>query len=190
MSGRPPQRGYSIDRALNIADRALCWILIAGMATMLVASVIQVASRYVFGATVVGPEEIARYMMTGGTFLAIPVLARRRNHIAVDAVAHFLPVGLARIWLHRAILMVETFFLGLLSYYAFGVVVTVHESGQFSAGLQLPASWPLSMVFIGSALGTLVTLGLLVHSILEPDELGGILQYHESDLALDDGTSR
>jgi TRAP-type C4-dicarboxylate transport system permease small subunit len=166
-----------LDTVLGALDRVFCWVLTAAMATMLVASVVQVAARYAFHATVIGPDEIARYMMVGGTFLAIPVLAKRRNHIAVDAVVHFLPIGVARVWLHRLLTLVETVFLLGFAVFSWEVLRGVHESGQFSAGLQIPASWPFSTVFVGSLLGALVTAILFLQSWLSPDPSGGVDSY-------------
>ena len=160
-------------------DRVLCWLLVLAMATMLIASVVQVAARYVAHATVIGPDEIARYMMVGGTFLAIPVLAKRRNHIAVDAVAHFLPMGQPRIWLTRLITLIELAFLAAFAVFSWQVLRGVHESGQFSAGLQIPTSWPMSTVFIGSSVGALVMAVMFVQSWLVPDPSGGVDSYIE-----------
>jgi TRAP-type C4-dicarboxylate transport system permease small subunit len=168
-----------LESLLGVLDRALCWVLTVAMATMLVASVVQVAARYAFQATVIGPDEIARYMMVGGTFLAIPVLAKRRNHIAVDAVMHFLPVGVGRMWLHRLLTLVETAFLLAFAVLSWEVLAGVHESGQFSAGLQIPASWPFSTVFFGSLVGSLVAAMLFLQSWLSPDSTGGVDSYVE-----------
>lgn len=162
-------------------DRVLCWLLAAAMATMLIASVIQVGARYALEVTVIGPDEIARYMMVGSTFIAIPVLARRRNHIAVDAITHFLPVGIGRVWLQRFLLVVEAVFLVVFAYFAWDVLVGIYESGQFSAGLRIPAYYPVSTVVVGAALGGLVTAMLFIQTWLSPDPTGGVDSYVEAE---------
>lgn len=179
MTDRRSTAMLGLDRALDILDRVLSWVLAIAMATMLLASVVQVAARYFFQATVIGPDEIARYMMVGGTFLAIPLLAKRRNHIAVDAITHFLPVGLGRVWLQRFLFAVECMFLFVFAYFAWDVLRGVHESGQFSAGLQIPASWPFSTVVIGALLGGVVMVLLFIQSCLSPDPSGGVDSYVE-----------
>lgn len=179
MSDRREAASRRLDVALGIMDRVFSWLLILAMATMLISSVIQVGARYALEVTVIGPDEIARYMMVGSTFLAIPVLARRRNHIAVDAITHFLPVGVGRVWLQRFLLVVEAAFLVAFAYFAYDVLIGVYESGQFSAGLQIPAFYPFSTVVIGAALGGLVTVLLLVQTWLSPDPTGGIDSYVE-----------
>lgn len=174
MTHWPRDAKRGLDRALNVMDRVLCWVLTAAMAVMLIASVIQVGARYVLEITVIGPDEIARYMMVGSTFIAIPVLAKRRNHIAVDAIAHFLPAGIARIWLQRFLTLVEGAFLFAFAFFAWEVLVGVYESGQFSAGLRIPAFYPVSTVSIGAALGGLVMVMLFIQTWLSPDPSGGI----------------
>lgn len=166
------EKRSALDRALRLGDLLLCWVLTAMMATMLIASVAQVLTRYVLETTLIGPEEVARYMMVGATFISIPVLARRRNHIAVDALAHYLPNGWPQSLLARIVLLFETLFLAGLTVYAFRLFRSVAESGQFSAGLEIPVAWPISALFIGTGLGTLMTAGMLVQTFLEPDPHG------------------
>lgn len=158
----------ALDRWLDLADRVLCWVLIVMMAAMLVASVAQVFTRYVLETTLIGPEEVARYMMTGATFMSIPVLARRRNHIAVDALAHYLPNGIPQVLLARLILLFETVFQALFAYFSFQLASELRASGAFSAGLQIPIAWPVSALFIGTGLGALVTAALLVQTFVRP----------------------
>lgn len=157
-----------LDPWLDRADRVLCVVLAMAMAIMLVASVAQVVTRYVLETTLIGPEEIARYMMTGATFLAIPVLARRRNHIAVDALSHYLPSGVTQVVLARAVLLFETVFLAGFTLFAFRFYTELADSGQFSAGLQIPVAWPVSALFLGTGIGTLMTAAMLVQTFLRP----------------------
>ncbi len=142
-------------------DRVLRVLLTVFMAVMLVAALTQVFVRYAVTTTLIGPEEVARYMMLAGTFLAIPVLAKSRNHIAVDALAHYLPGPRSRLWLERLILLVEIVFLAIFSWYAAIGVHDVYASGGFSAGLQVPSYIPMLPLVLGGVLGLLVTAVLL-----------------------------
>lgn len=155
-----------ISRSLDILDRVLRTLLMLMMATMLLAALVQVGARYLLEVSVVGPEEIARYMMIGGTFLALPVLARGRNHIAVDALAHYLPGAAAKRWLERIILLIELIFLALLTWYSVIVVEELRSGGGFSAGLEMPAWIPMLPLVVGAALALLVTGVLLVQSFV------------------------
>lgn len=152
--------------SLDVLDRVLNVLLMLMMVTMLGAAIAQVAARYALEASFVGPEEVARYMMIGGTFMALPVLARRRNHIAVDALAHYLPGRTVRAWLERLILTVELAFLALFTWYAVLVVEELRVGRGFSAGLEIPAWIPMVPVALGSGLALVVTLALLVQSFV------------------------
>ncbi|AXH96666.1 TRAP transporter small permease [Ornithinimicrobium avium] len=151
---------------LDALDKVLRVLLTVFMAVMLLAALTQVFVRYALPTTLIGPEEIARYMMIGGTFLALPVLARARNHIAVDALAHYLPGGRSRRWLERLILVLEIVFLGLFSWYAGVVVRDAVDTGGFSAGLQIPNWIPMLPLVVGAVLGLVVTAALLAQSFL------------------------
>ncbi len=155
---------------LDVADRVLRVLLTVMFAVMLGATVLQVVARYVFKVSIIGPEEIARYMMVASTFLAIPVLARSRNHIAVDALRHYVPSGAPEAWLSRLVLAVECAFLAVFTWYAWSYTATVHATGQESVGLSVPLSWPTVALPIGSALGLLVTVGMLVLSFGPEDQ--------------------
>lgn len=157
-------------RPLEVMDRLLRWILTAITLVLLVSALIQVTTRYVLQTSFVGPEEIARYLMIAGTFLAIPVLAKSRNHIAVDALRHYLPGRLSVLIVERAILLIEIVFLFVFSYYAGRVVSDLQAAGGASTGLQVPTWIPMAPVLVGALLGAIVTAGLLVQSFLTPAE--------------------
>lgn len=157
---------------LELMDRILRVLLTLIMAVMLLAALAQVTVRYALTTTLIGPEEIARYMMIAGTFLGLPVLAKARNHIAVDALAHYLPSARARRWLLRGILTVECLFLAIFSWYALVVVQDAVRAGGFSAGLEIPNYIPMLPLFVGAVLGLLVTIALFVQSFYSELTLG------------------
>lgn len=154
---------------LRTADAVLCAVLALSMGVMLVAALVQVGARYLTTMTIIGPEEIARYMMLGSTFLAIPVLGHRRNHIAVDALAHVLPSRAPRLWLHRLLLALELAFLVVFAALAWQMWTTSLASGQSSIGLDVPLAWPLATVPVGAGLGVLVTAAMLLEAMVGRD---------------------
>jgi TRAP-type C4-dicarboxylate transport system permease small subunit len=156
--------------AAKAFQRTVEGLLAMAMTVMLVAGVTQVVARYLLELSLVWPEETARYMMTGGTFLAIPVLTLSRGQIAVDAVMHYIRSEATRALAHRAVLLVELLVIGFLTNLAWTNAVDAHSSGQSSAGMGIPLAWPLGVVALGCALGALATLCLLVLSFLEPRE--------------------
>jgi TRAP-type C4-dicarboxylate transport system permease small subunit len=153
-----------LDRVNSAADRALRVLLIVMFSAVLIAALVQVAARYAFQVTVIGPEEVARYLMIACTFIAIPVLARSRNQIAVDALAHFLPKGVAQLRLARAILLVECLFLAVFGYYSWVFTSGLMSTGQATVGLEIPLYLPALTMVIGAVLGLAVTVLLLTRT--------------------------
>lgn len=155
-------------RPVEAMDKVLRLVLTIITVVLLLAALTQVATRYVLQVSFVGPEEIARYLMIAGTFLAIPVLAKSRNHIAVDALRHYLPDGLPVVIVERAILLIEIAFLVVFSYYAGVVVGSQQATGGASTGLHVPTWIPMVPVFLGALLGALVTAVLLLQTFIHP----------------------
>jgi TRAP-type C4-dicarboxylate transport system permease small subunit len=169
LANLPGSRGRAYQTVLGHADTLLRVLLTGLFTVVVVAALVQVLARYVFQVTVIGPEEIARYLMVASTFLAIPVLARTRNQIAVDALAHFLPKGVTQLWLARLILIGELIFLAVFAYFAWQFTSELVTSGQSSVGLQLPLWWVTFTMVLGSVLGGVMTLMLLIGTFVRPD---------------------
>lgn len=139
-------------------ERVLLILLGAFMGGLLVAGTAQVVARYLLEISIVWPEETARYLMVTGTFLAVPVLTLRRRHIAVDALMYYLRSAVARRMLHRLLVVIECVFLGVVTWLAWTPLVDARESGQVSAGMQVPVWWPMAVVFVGLLLGFVLSL--------------------------------
>ena len=169
MADIPSSRGRAYQTVLGYADIFLRVLLTVLFTVVLVAALVQVLTRYVFQVSVIGPEEIARYLMVACTFLAIPVLARTRNQIAVDALAHFLPKGVTQLWLARLVLLVELTFLAVFAYYTWEFTNELVVSRQASVGLQVPLWWVTFTMVLGPVLGGGMTLMLLIDTFVSPD---------------------
>lgn len=181
VAGGGARANLGLAAILRKLDTLLCLLLALAMAVMLMAALVQVAARYVTHMTVIGPEEIARYMMLGSTFLAIPVLGYRRNHIAVDALAHVLPTATSKLWLHRLILALELAFLLVFAVLSWQMVSTSFAHDQKSIGLDVPLAWPLSTVAIGAFLGVLVTAAMLVDA-LSPNPVEPVIDHEIAEV--------
>lgn len=159
-----------LERILNGIDRVFRYLLVVMFAAVLVAALVQVGARYVFHVTIIGPEEVARYLMIACTFLAIPVLAKSRNQIAVDALAHYVPNGTPQVWLARTVLIIEALFLVVFGYFAWEFTDGLLGTGQATVGLGMPLSWPALTMVTGAGLGLVVTLALLVRTFTAAGE--------------------
>lgn len=174
-----------LDRVVEVADRLLKVVLATAFGVILVATLVQVIGRGL-GMTIIGTDEVARYLMIATTFLAIPLLVRGRLMIAVDALAHFLPDGTTQVWLQRAIYAVEAFFYLAFTNYAALTLSSFQSTGQASAELSIPLAWPVLTMVVGTALGLVYSLLLLVRTFLVPaeyasSERGGFPAVQEGD---------
>ena len=173
MSSAAP-RAAGIDRGIRVFDRVVRTALGAAFAGILVAALVQVASRYVPGVSVIGIDEVARFLMIGTAFLAIPLLTLSRLQIAVDALAHYLPQGLPKLWLHRVVLVVEGIFYVVFANYAWFVFLDYNQTRQTTTSLNIPLSIPTVLMVIGAALGAIAASVLIVRTFVVPADYAGI----------------
>lgn len=97
VSAAVDSRTYAIDRAVE----PLRWIFRWGSLAMLVAMVtlpfIQVVSREIFAAPIVGVEELARFMLICSAFLALPYVISAGANIRMEEIVSLLPAGFVHV---------------------------------------------------------------------------------------------
>lgn len=185
MTEQVPAAVAALDRAVAGFTAVLKLFLTLAFATILVVTLMQIAGRNGLISSFTGAEEIARFLMVGTTFLAIPILVNSRLNIAVDALAHYLPRGMTQVWLQRLILLVEGVFFAVFAYYAWTSVLAGYlRTGQASPELAIPLTWPTLAMILGAALGAVVTLAMLVRTFLYP---AGYRRLTESSMVIADG---
>jgi TRAP-type C4-dicarboxylate transport system permease small subunit len=170
MSGEARLRAEAVLLRLSSGLSACFSVLItAALGVMVVVVLAAVAARYVFEVILIGPEEIARYMMTSIVFLGLPVLAHRFEHIRLTFVFEQLKSDRMRRRAEVVVLFIELSFLLIFTYASFNVVTEAWSRGQRSTGLEIPLWWVLLPIVVGSAAGALVTaLRILLHWLTVP----------------------
>ncbi|MFA6505868.1 MAG: TRAP transporter small permease [Treponemataceae bacterium] len=78
-------------KLLNAVRTVLYWISVVSMALMLALIFVQVVTRYIFGYTWEGGEEVARYLFVWTVYLGSALIMGEGGHLAVE----FLPNKLA-----------------------------------------------------------------------------------------------
>jgi len=63
---------------------------------MMTLTFIDVALRYIFNAPLQGSFEITELMLVGLIFAALPLVSRREEHVVMDFLDRFLPLGIYR----------------------------------------------------------------------------------------------
>ena len=128
-----------VDKGLR-AIAALCLVALATLV------VFQVVSRYGWGSVPLFTEETARYAMIWMALLAAAVGVRDAAHIRID----FVPTMLGAVWPKaRRILEVALDVISLMVFLTliwFGVDTMMFAAGQTSDGMQIPLSYPYSIL--------------------------------------------
>lgn len=137
-------RTYAIDRAVE----PLRWIFRWGSLVMLAAMVslpfVQVVSREIFAAPIIGVEELARFMLICSVFLALPYVISSGANIRMEEIVALLPAGFVRIAkVGAAAIATATF--GFMAYASFVAIGTNLDNATPTLGMPY---W----VFFGAAL--------------------------------------
>ena len=136
---------------------------------------LQVVCRYVLDSSLSWSEEFSRYAFIWAIFLGAGSVARRGQHMAVDALRNVLP-GQPRRVLEIAIAVVGIIFFAVFGYTA--LLLTENAMGQISTALEIP----IAVVYASAPLGVVLTVLHLANGIVQgvagaapPQNAGAVL---------------
>lgn len=112
---------------------------------------LQFFTRYVLNDSVAWTEEIARYLLIWITFIGAAMSFRRRTHISVEALHHFMPEKVVRP-LRFAIDLATVGFVALLCWFSIAITERMHIQTM------TVIEWPMSIVYAGVGLGCFLML--------------------------------
>jgi TRAP-type C4-dicarboxylate transport system permease small subunit len=121
---------------------------------------LQVVCRYVLDSSLSWSEEFSRYAFIWTIFLGAGSVARRGQHMAVDALRNVLP-GRPRRLLEIGVAAGGNVFFAVFGYTA--VLLTENAMGQISTALEIP----IAVVYASAPLGVVLTLLHLANGILQ-----------------------
>ncbi len=137
-------------RALDRGLVAVTSVLVAAlMATMAIAVLFGVFTRYVLNDALPWPEELARYAMIWMSWIGGGLALRRGAHIATDLAINTLPEGPRRVVLLVGNVLALGFLLIVL---VFGLQLVGRVSMQSTIALGVSMQVPYAAVPIGAAL--------------------------------------
>ena len=139
-------------RSAAIGARINRWVelLCAALLAILVIDIwIGVFGRYVFELPVTWAEELARYVMIWTALLAVSCGVARREHVAVTALLHRVPIHIRR-WFDVAIDLLAFAFFAFLCY--FGVGMAQQGASQYATIFEMTMAIPFASVPVTSAL--------------------------------------
>jgi TRAP-type C4-dicarboxylate transport system permease small subunit len=146
----PLQRWGDASAALSAGINRWIELLCAGLLAILVIDIwIGVFGRYVFELPVTWAEELARYLMIWTALLAISCGVARREHVAVTALLHLVPIRIRR-WFDVAIDLLAFAFFAFLCY--FGIGMTQQGATQYATIFEMTMAIPFASVPVTSAL--------------------------------------
>ncbi|NCB94790.1 MAG: TRAP transporter small permease [Clostridia bacterium] len=131
----------------NIEEYFCVWT----MAIMTVIVFIQVVMRYVFSNSLSWSEELARFIFLWLSWIGASYAVKERSHFRVEMFANMIK-GKSRIYFEYMILIVWFVFSFFLAWQGTMLLIFLQETGQESAAMQIPMTWPYASVPIGCAL--------------------------------------
>lgn len=145
-----PDRDDHLSAALSARINHAIELLCAALLAILVVDIwIGIFGRYVFELPVTWSEELARYLMIWAALLAVSCGVARREHVAVTALLHRVPIRIRR-WFDVAIDALAFAFFGFLCY--FGIDMARQGATQYATIFDMTMAIPFASVSVSSAL--------------------------------------
>jgi len=125
------------ERYLVTANRAIIFIMMAVMATLVFVNVV---TRYVFNFSIIWAEEVSQYLMIWIAYLGAGLALREGRHVAVEMLQDRLPTALGR-RVRMAVGGLVLAFLGAVTVLGFQFVVFVwnQETPVLNISLGIPS---------------------------------------------------
>ena len=139
-------KAAALSASLNKAVEFVCALILAAL---IIDIWIGVFGRYVFELPVTWAEELARYLMIWAALLAVSCGVARREHVAVTALLHRIPIRTRR-WIDVAIDLLAFSFFAFLCYY--GIGMTQQGATQYATIFEMTMTIPFASVPVSSAL--------------------------------------
>ena len=158
---RPAGVGRSVDRLLDTVKTAVARVALALFAGMMLATLLQVAARYVFQVPIPWTEELARTLFVLAMLLAIPVAYREHEHVVVDFLLRRMPGAAVRYLL----LVFDILVLFLLTIWARGAL-RMFEVNQGASLVSMP--WfAVSWLYAAELAGVLLLAAFVTVDLVE-----------------------
>jgi len=139
-------------KILESLDSKIDWvtkiIVICALSLMLLLVFFQIVFRDLFGFSMYGIEELARYLLVASTFLGASIALRKNELVGIIFVRDFLPIKVRR-WIDLAGISLVNIFLTIVTIYGFRLIVSLLNTGQLSPSLRIPMSLVYMMVPLG-----------------------------------------
>ena len=138
----------TIKKFLDNFEEYFCvWTLVF----MTIIVFLQVIMRYVFANSLSWSEELARFIFLWLSWIGASYAVKTRDHFRVEMFADMIK-GRNRVLFEYFVLIVWFVFSLLLVWYGTKLLVFLNSTGQVSAAMDIPMTWPYAAVPAGCLL--------------------------------------
>lgn len=131
---------------VNFVDKLLAYVLMVAMATILLAVIWQVVSRYLLKDPASGTEELARFLLIFIGILGAAYAYRQKAHLGFNLLVEKQPHNRRRLLLTLVEILVIGFCLAVLVTGGYELVSITLELEQISASLEIKMGWVYSVL--------------------------------------------
>ena len=160
-----------IDNAMN---NVYLYISVVLLAVVIVATGVQVFTRYIMNASLSGTDEVARFAFVWMSMMGASLCVRQYGHAVVSILndslkKHFKAQKMHDIIIQLLMLVAALFLL------VYGIELVISTHGQTSAGLGIPMSFTYACIPFGA-------FGMVINGIVNIlDNIAGIVKGSEID---------
>ena len=147
----PPQEGVVRMTVKKFFDNFEEYFCVWTMAIMTILVFIQVVMRYVFSNSLSWSEELARFIFLWLSWIGASYAVKERSHFRVEMFANMIK-GSCRRFFEYFVLIVWFVFSFILTWLGTELVIFIYDTGQASAAMDIPMTWPYASVPVGCGL--------------------------------------
>lgn len=157
-----------LDKISEGINRVVTVTALVFLAVMLGSSALQVISRYVFNASIVWTEELARYCFIWMNMLGVSVLVRKGGHAVVDLFTKYLKGTVKKVY--QILIQGAMIYIGVI-FVRFGWQVVTVVQRQKSPAMHISMALVYSSVVVCGVLICLHGLNAIVQLLMKKQEV-------------------
>lgn len=160
---------HYFSKVIDVIERILRILIGISMAVMVVVIFYQVALRYVFNASNIWSEELARYLMCYVVLLGAAIAVRKYSHLQVDFLINMLPARARCIAVSLCTLAGIVF---LVFFCQYGIDLCLSTTNSTSSGTGIPMTYAYACLPVGGVLMILMSVEVILKELTQFIELG------------------
>lgn len=160
---------HYFSKVMDVIERILRLLIGISMVIMVIVIFYQVILRYIFNASNIWSEELARYLMCYVVLLGAAIAVRKYSHLQVDFVLNMLPARARCIAVSLCTLAGMVF---LVFFCQYGIDLCMSTTNSTSSGTGIPMSYAYACLPIGGGLMILMSIEVILKELVKFSDLG------------------